>query len=120
MSQDRDALTMQLLLGIAAAKAGTVHGILSGILSSCISPHLHMAADQLSCVTAADVYRYTACDVCSARSPCLRSPPSQGSMSPSPMGVLLGMAAAKAGATDPEMSKMLFAHATSSLSCFWC
>ena len=75
MSQGRDALIMQLLLGMAAIKAGTVCCILSGILLSCSSPYLCQfttsdalagRADQLSCLTAANVFCYMACDVCYA------------------------------------------------------
>ena len=112
MSQDCNALAMLLPLGIAAAEAGIVRCMLSGILSSSISPYLIQyttsdflagRADQLSCLTAADVYRYMA-----------------QKHHATIMGVLLAMAAAKAGTIDPIVSKMLCTHAASSLSCYWC
>ena len=51
-------------------------------------------ADQLSCLTATDVYRYMSQE-----------------HDATTMGLLLGMAAAKAGTMDPVVSKMLFMHA---------
>lgn len=53
-------------------------------------------ADQLSCLTATDVYRYMSQE-----------------HDATTMGLLLGMAAAKAGTMDPVVSKMLFMHAPS-------
>lgn len=55
-----------------------------------------MPADQLSCLTATDVYRYMSQE-----------------HDATTMGLLLGMAAAKAGSMDPVVSKMLFMHAPS-------
>ena len=53
-------------------------------------------ADQLSSLTATDVYRYMSQE-----------------HDATTMGLLLGMAAAKAGTMDPLVSKMLFMHAPS-------
>ena len=55
---------------------------------------LAVCADQLSCLTATDVYRYMSQE-----------------HDATTMGLLLGMAAAKAGTMDPVVSKMLFMHA---------
>jgi len=57
---------------------------------------LAACADQLSCLTATDVYRYMSQE-----------------HDATTMGLLLGMAAAKAGTMDPVVSKMLFMHAPS-------
>ena len=57
---------------------------------------LVVRADQLSCLTATDVYRYMSQE-----------------HDATTMGLLLGMAAAKAGTMDPVVSKMLFMHAPS-------
>ena len=90
-----DVTTMGVLPGMAAAKAGTVDAFGADKSAAC--------TDQLSCLTAADVYRYMA-----------------QKHHATIMGVLLAMAAAKAGTIDPIVSKMLCTHAASSLSCYWC